>query len=113
MKITHDQYAEHVAARFKPGSVSERLTHAAMGSAGEAGELIDAVKRTLFYGKDLDLSNVLEECGDLLFYIQAMLTECGFTLDEAMEHNIEKLRKRYPEGFSERAAIERADKEVQ
>lgn len=108
---THAQFVDQVRRLFKPGPVNERLTHASMGIAGEAGELLDAIKKTVFYGRDLDLENVLKECGDLLFYIQAMLDECGYTLEGAMQANLVKLGKRYPSGgFSEKEATERADK---
>ena len=64
----------------KPQTTGERQLHAAVGICGEAGELIDAVKKNWIYGADLDLENVLEECGDLLFYVAAMLINSGFTL---------------------------------
>ena len=81
-----------------------------MGISGEAGELVDAVKKHWVYGKPLDTENVLEECGDVLFYVAALLNECGFSLMDAMEYNEAKLAKRYPDGWSEQAAIERKDK---
>lgn len=89
----------------------ERKLHAAVGVASEAGELLDALKKTWVYGKELDYENILEECGDALFYMTALLNECGFTLQDAMEHNVAKLRKRYPNGFSQKDAIARADKQ--
>lgn len=109
--LTTDGFAEHVSRLFvKPTDPTGRMVHAAMGVSGEAGELIDAIKKTWIYGKPLDRENVLEESGDLLFYLQALLTECGFTLDDAMQHNVVKLAKRYPTGYSDSAAIARADK---
>lgn len=104
-------FENHVAKLFvKPSDNMGRMLHACVGIAGESGELLDAVKKTWIYGKQLDRENVLEECGDLLFYIQAMLTECGFTIDDAIRHNIEKLKRRYPDGYTDLAAINRADK---
>jgi NTP pyrophosphatase (non-canonical NTP hydrolase) len=105
------QYERMVQRLFvKPDDKTGRLVHAAMGISGEAGELVDAVKKHWVYGKPLDTENVLEECGDVLFYLVAMLNECGFSLMDAMEHNEAKLAKRYPDGWSEQAAIERKDK---
>lgn len=104
-------FEQHVARLFiKPGDSMGRMVHASMGVSGEAGELIDAIKKAWIYGKPLDRENVLEEAGDLMFYLQALLTECGFTLDQAMEYNVAKLAKRYPKGYTDAAAIERADK---
>ena len=108
-----NEFAEHVARLFiKPTDTNGRMVHAAMGVSGEAGELIDAIKKTWIYGKPLDRENVLEEAGDLLFYLQALLTECGYTLDDAMTANVAKLAKRYPRGYTDAAAIARADKEA-
>jgi NTP pyrophosphatase (non-canonical NTP hydrolase) len=104
-------FQTHVSRLFiKPTDSIGRMVHASMGIAGEAGEVVDAVKKTWIYGKPLDTENVLEECGDLLFYIQALLTENGFTLDNAMAHNVAKLARRYPEGYTDKCAIDRADK---
>ena len=106
-----EAYTAHVMRLFvKPSDHIGRTLHAAVGIAGEAGEVLDAVKKTWIYGKELDRENILEEAGDLLFYITALLTENGFTLDEAMQANIDKLARRYPAGWSQKAAIERADK---
>ena len=109
--MTRADFESHVAALFvKPADRVGRLVHAAVGCGTEAGELLDAVKKSWIYGAALDEENVLEECGDQLFYVTAMLLECGFTLDDAMEHNKRKLRERYPEGYTDAAARERADK---
>ena len=94
----------------KPEDETLRLVHAAIGIAGEAGEVVDAVKKHWVYGKPLDKENVLEECGDILFYVSACLNLCGYTLNDAYAHNVAKLSKRYPEGYTDSAAIARADK---
>lgn len=104
-------FTNHVNRLFiKPDEKMGLMVHASMGIAGEAGEVIDAVKKTWIYGKPLDRENILEECGDLLFYISALLTQTGYTLDDAMNANMDKLKKRYPEGYTDEAAIARADK---
>jgi NTP pyrophosphatase (non-canonical NTP hydrolase) len=110
-RMMNEEFENHVGRLFvKPADTTGRMVHAAMGIAGEAGEVVDAVKKTWIYGKELDRENVLEECGDLLFYISALLAETGFTIEDAMAHNMEKLAKRYPIGYTDKAAIERADK---
>ena len=107
----NDIFTSHVNRLFiKPEDKMGLMVHASMGIAGEAGEVIDAVKKTWIYGKPLDRENILEECGDLLFYISALLTQTGYTLDDAMTANMEKLKKRYPKGYTDNAAIARADK---
>lgn len=87
------------------------LLHMAVGVAGEAGELIDALKRHAIYGKALDRDNVIEELGDLEFYLEGIRQSLDISRDRVIESNIAKLRKRFPEGsYTNHAAIQRADK---
>ena len=82
-----------------------RLLHAAMGLATESGELLDALKKHIFYGKKLDLVNVREELGDIFWYAALLAHAGGFTLEDTMERNLAKLKARYPSKFSEVDAI--------
>ena len=113
------EYRDFVASRMKPmETLQADLIHMTLGVAGEAGELVDAIKKHWVYGKPLDVGNVVEELGDLLFYIQGVLnivTSQGVlapeTLEDLMVANMNKLSKRYPTGYSDQAAIARADKD--
>ena len=105
-------YGKFVATLAKklPSTVEDRL-HAAVGISGEAGELLDAVKKNWVYNKELDSENVKEELGDLMFYITAMMLLQGITLDEVLEANVTKLEKRYAGlQYTDAAAQTRADK---
>lgn len=89
--------------------------HAASGLAGEAAEVLDHTKKHWVYGRELDLDKVLEEMGDTIHYFMMMLIKLreigvALTISDIMWMNIEKLQKRYPDGFSPEAAIARADK---
>lgn len=114
--INEQDYRQFTNHLFKPGRdidtppETAELLHAAVGVSTEAGELLDAVKKYWAYNKELDKENVLEECGDLLFYIEQALEAIGCTTSEARQHNYEKLNKRYPNGYSNEAAQDRADK---
>ena len=81
-----------------------------MGLAGETGETVDIFKKHIYQGKDLDINDVIEEIGDILWYIAKLCNVNKITMKECMESNVEKLRKRYPNGFSIKDALERADK---
>jgi NTP pyrophosphatase (non-canonical NTP hydrolase) len=87
-----------------------RALNGALGACGEAGELADIVKRTVFYGQPLDAESVKEEVGDILWYLNVVLDSVGSCFDEAMAMNDDKLSKRYPDGFTETLAAERSDK---
>lgn len=86
------------------------LLHATLGISGEAGELLDAVKKTFIYGKPLDEKNAREELGDLLWYIALAMRTLGVSFEEIMQANIDKLALRYPDKYTDAHAIARADK---
>ena len=83
------------------------LVVGSMGLNGEAGEVIDHVKKFLAQGHELDREHVAEELGDTLYYLAITALSVGKKLDEIMEENIEKLRKQYPEGFSSERSVNR------
>lgn len=89
------------------------IEHSIDGIVTEAGELADAAKRVKWYGTELDTVNVLEECGDLLFYLDKLIRGCGSNFNEVMEMNMKKLAKRYKDHkFTKKQAVKRdTDKE--
>lgn len=118
--MKYPSYSEFVSALCKPGdAIRAELTpedchrlHMAVGISGEAGELLDAIKKAVIYRKPLDTANVKEECGDLLFYITGMLSSIGSNLDEVIAENAAKLSLRYASrSYSNAAAIARNDKD--
>jgi len=84
-----------------------------MGISEEAGELWSAIYKHVFYGQPLDSTNIREEIGDLMWYIALVANATGFDLEKTMKENIDKLKERYPESFTEKAAAERRDKWAQ
>lgn len=84
-----------------------RLLHAAMGMSTEAGELLDMLKKHIFYGRDLDLVNAGEEVGDNQWYVGLAIDVMRTTMNDILTMNIEKLRLRYPEKFTESDAVNR------
>lgn len=89
------------------------LLHAVVGISGEAGELLDAIKKHVIYNKELDIQNVIEELGDIEFYIEMFRSKLNITREQVLEANVKKLSKRYNEGsYSDEAATLRADKET-
>lgn len=87
------------------------LVHLALGIAGEAGEVLDAIKKAAIYNKPLDRENIIEELGDLEFYMEGLRQAIGVAREEVIEANVQKLRKRYSSGkYSDKQAQDRADK---
>lgn len=93
--------------KYHIGAINPDLMHAAIGLATESGELLDAIKKCVFYGKPLDVVNVKEELGDLLWYLAVACHATGTTIDEVGSLNIAKLKARYPDRFTEAEANER------
>ena len=90
-----------------------RLLHASMGISTEAGEILDQLKKHIYYGKDLDKTNLFEEAGDLFWYLAILADEIGFDFEAAMAKNIEKLKARYGDRFTKDRALKRdLDKEI-
>jgi NTP pyrophosphatase (non-canonical NTP hydrolase) len=90
------------------------LLHMAIGICTEASELLDAVKKHVFYEKPLDEDNVIEELGDLEFYMEGIRQTLSIDRAEILEDNFNKLSKRYNEmRFTNKAAVIRADKIVE
>ena len=89
------------------------IVHMAIGVSGEAGELLDAVKKHAIYQQPLDMENVVEELGDMEFYMQGLRESLGLTREEVLEANIRKLTERYGGSYSDEKARDRADKQGQ
>lgn len=87
-----------------------RLLHAAMGVSTEAGEFMDLLKRAMFYGQLPSKAAVIEELGDLFWYIAVAADVMGVSFEEIQSRNIAKLRARYPEKFNEDDALNRDHK---
>ena len=87
------------------------LWHMATGIGGEAGEVEDVIKNHVIYQKPLDVENIKEELGDLLFYMTNLMQSVGLSFEEVLQHNVDKLSVRYSSGkYSNSQAQERADK---
>lgn len=89
----------------------DRLVHGFMGLATEVGEMGGPIKAGAIYGKPLDAENLREELGDLLWYVALVANALEADLDLVAEANIAKLRTRYPEKYTDAAALARADKQ--
>lgn len=77
----------------------QQLANAALGLTGEAGETAELIKKHLFHATPLDRAAMVKELGDCLWYIAAFATVLEMDMTEIAEQNIDKLKRRYPEGF--------------
>jgi NTP pyrophosphatase (non-canonical NTP hydrolase) len=103
---TESPITQEIIARLTNPTIA-RLIHATMGIVTEAGELTDMLKKHLFYGKPLDMINAAEEVGDSMWYIGLAIDIMKTTMNDIMSTNIQKLKIRYPEKFTENNALNR------
>lgn len=116
--MTHVSHAEMVRALAKPGEAileemsaeQAHMLHMAVGICGEAGELLDAIKKNVVYQKPIDMTHIIEEMGDIEFYLEGLRDGLQLARTSILDHNIAKLTKRYGEQYSNQAAQDRADK---
>lgn len=112
--LTPNKYQEMAGVTSnKSLDLTGQLLNGALGLTGEAGEVADMVKKHIMQGHSLDTEKIAGELGDVLWYVAEAATAIGHTLEDIMLLNIAKLAKRYPEGFSTEASLQRVDtKEV-
>jgi|SRR5687768_86663 len=116
MKISHPLMVRTL--RKDPSQIMEELTphkmnilHAVIGVSGEAGELLDAVKKACVYNQPTPFDNIVEELGDIEFYLEQLRQALGITREQTIDANIAKLSIRYAGMvYSNEAAALRADK---
>ncbi len=99
--MTPNEYQKLAMTTLNPElSPRDVLINGVMGLCGESGEAIDIVKKHLHQGHPLDREALIKELGDIAWYLAETATALDVSLEEVMARNIEKLKKRYPEGFS-------------
>ena len=90
-------------------SRKEVLINSVMGLCGESGEAIDIVKKWLAQGHALDKEHLAKELGDIAWYLAEAATALDLSLEEILQANLDKLKKRYPEGFASERSIVRLE----
>ena len=108
MIMTIHEYQKLAMTTLNPElSQKDVLINGVMGLCGESGEAIDIVKKHLHQGHELDREKLIKELGDIAWYLAETATALDVSLEEVLERNIEKLRSRYPEGFSRERSVNR------
>lgn len=110
--MTISEY-QSLAMRTLNPALSRRdvLINSVMGLCGESGEAIDIVKKWLAQGHELDRERLIKELGDVAWYLAEAATALDVSLEQILEGNIEKLRKRYPRGFSAEDSLRRSEED--
>ena len=99
--MTINEYQKLAMTTLNPAlSEKEVLLNGVMGLCGESGEAIDLVKKWMMQGHELDKAHLAKELGDVAWYLAETATAIGYDLETILKANIDKLKARYPEGFT-------------
>lgn len=88
------------------------LINSVMGLCGESGEAIDIVKKWLMQGHELDKEHLIKELGDVAWYLAEAATALDVPLETVLQGNLDKLRQRFPNGFSTEASVHRKKDDI-
>lgn len=111
--MTGNEYQALARRTMNPAlTPEEMLINGVMGLGGESGEVLDLMKKHLFHGHPLDREALVKELGDVAWYLAECATALEVPLDIILETNIEKLKRRYPEGFSTERSLHREESDT-
>ena len=112
MTINEYQYAALRTAQTDKLTANELLLNSALGLCGESGEVADLVKKHRFQGHDLDFEHIAKELGDIAWYLAVGAYSIGYDLEKILQMNVDKLKARYPDGFSTDRSLHRDKNDV-
>ena len=108
--MTINEYQKLAMKTLNPAlNKKDVLINGVMGLCGESGEAIDIVKKWLAQGHELDREKLAKELGDIAWYLAETAYALEIPLEDVLQANIEKLKKRYPEGFAAEKSINRKE----
>lgn len=108
--MTINEYQSLAMTTLNPAlDKKDVLINGVMGLCGESGEAIDIVKKWLAQGHDLDKQKLIKELGDIAWYLAETAHALDVPLEDILQANIDKLKKRYPEGFCSEQSIFRTE----
>lgn len=108
--MTPNEYQKAAMKTCNPAlNREELLLNSLMGLCGEAGEAMDLLKKHRFHGHELNRDALIKELGDVAWYLAEAATALDMDLEEILIRNVEKLKARYPEGFSTQRSVNRTE----
>ena len=106
--MTINEYQRLAMKTLNPElSQKDMLINGVMGLCGESGEAIDIVKKHLHQGHELDKKKLAAELGDIAWYLAETAYALDIPLEDIFRGNLDKLKRRYPEGFTAERSINR------
>lgn len=112
-RITPNEYQKQALTTQNPDVLKDlKIVEGVMGLAGEAGECVDMVKKTVFQGHELDKEHLAKELGDVAWYLAESADAIGYDLETIFLKNLKKLKRRYPDGFEVSKSTDRAEDDI-
>lgn len=108
----YQQAALRTESKLSEDDFYTRLLQGVLGLVGESGEAADMLKKHIFQGHDLDREHFAKELGDIAWYLAISADAIGYDLESVLQRNVDKLKKRYPDGFSSDLSRNRAEDDV-
>lgn len=102
--MTIEEFQKLASRTFNSKDLDVDIMHVTLGMVTESAEIADAIKKHIAYGREIDVVNIKEELGDLLWYISMAMDIFGFEPSDVFKTNIEKLKIRYPDKYSDELA---------
>lgn len=99
--LTLDDWQREMQRTYKPTNLLNHI----LGLCGEVGEVAELIKKDLYHSRPIPEGKMLDELGDVLWYLTALATDFDLNLSDIAQHNIDKLRARYPDGFVQGGGI--------
>lgn len=93
--MSPDDFQAKCLRTVKSAPGRDTLLLCGLGIGGEAGEVIEPIKKHAFHGKDLDAAHVAKEIGDVLWYLAVLADSIGWKLSDVMAENVRKLEERH------------------
>ena len=108
--MNFQEYTQNCYRTFQyQATENETISMLCMGLSGEAGEVIDYLKKIIYHKHDFDKQKLMSEMGDMMWYFALLADYFKIDFDEILTSNIAKLKKRYPNGFRIQDSINRAE----
>lgn len=107
--MTPNEYQKLALRTASENDDIKLLMNCTLGLNGEAGEFADHIKKWLYQGHEKDDEALIKELGDILWYVAVAAFSLGYELEDVMKLNVEKLNKRYPDGFSKERSVNRKE----
>lgn len=110
--MTLNEYQQAAQRTASTKNTDEKILNGILGMCGEIGEVADILKKYLFQGHEFDREHAIKEAGDTVWYVAELAAGLGMTLEDVCQLNVDKLRRRYPDGFDPERSMHREEGDV-